>query len=226
MARQMLGDHFNSMNYIQHNASDDRGINLIRNEVKRAAQQGGVGTARKALFFDEADGLTKAAHKQCETRWRNMPSMRCSFLPPTMSRQSFRIAITVYGVSVRSCTGRRCRQLYQRIAHSECLPTEWDAEFEYLNQVCGGDLRSGIDILQSLPRTPDALTERLSVEQANYSDPAMSVAAAIGRTLATELAKDYTDRCAKGCRNEAIAEQHLLARSISRAILFLHCGVG
>jgi len=80
-------------------------------------------------------------------------------------------------------------KLYNRIANQENLPTEWSADFEYLNDVCGGDLRSGIDILQSLPRIASALQDRLSVEQANYSDPAMSVAAGEWTQLSTELRK-------------------------------------
>jgi len=190
MARQMLGEHFNSMNYIQYNASDDRGINLIRNEVKRAAQQGGVGTTRKALFFDEADGLTKQAQEAMRNTMEKYAKYALFIL--TANDESAIIPALLSRCMVYRFGPARdadAVKLYRRIAEAECLPDEWDDEFEYLNQVCGGDLRSGIDILQSLPRTADALTERLSVEQANYSDPAMSVAAGDWTNLATELRK-------------------------------------
>ena len=38
IARQFLGDNFNSMNFIESNASDDRGIDFIRSEGKGRQQ--------------------------------------------------------------------------------------------------------------------------------------------------------------------------------------------
>lgn len=190
MARQMLGDNFNSLNYIQFNASDDRGIQFIRTEVKRAAQQGGIGTPRKALFFDEADGLTKPAQEAMRNTMEQFAKHTLFIL--TANDESAIIPALISRCMVYRfgpANDKDAAKLYNRIANQENLPTEWSADFEYLNDVCGGDLRSGIDILQSLPRTPSALQDRLSVEQANYSDPAMSVAAGEWTQLSTELRK-------------------------------------
>tara|TARA_R110002167_G_scaffold160643_1_gene356741 strand:- start:1432 stop:2451 length:1020 start_codon:yes stop_codon:yes gene_type:complete len=61
IARTFLGDDFNSMNFIETNASDDRGIDFIRGSFKTAMRTKGIGVERKIILLDEADGLTPAA---------------------------------------------------------------------------------------------------------------------------------------------------------------------
>ena len=55
------GDAYNEMNYLWTNASDDRGIDFIRSQIKMFARMSGIGTKRKLIVLDEADGLTFAA---------------------------------------------------------------------------------------------------------------------------------------------------------------------
>ena len=61
IARTMLGEDFNSVNFIESNASDDRGISYIREELKFAMRSKPLGVARKVILLDEADGLTTQA---------------------------------------------------------------------------------------------------------------------------------------------------------------------
>jgi DNA polymerase III delta prime subunit len=49
------------MNFIESNASDDRGIDFIRGSFKTAMRTKGIGVQRKIILLDEADGLTPAA---------------------------------------------------------------------------------------------------------------------------------------------------------------------
>jgi replication factor C small subunit len=55
------GDANNEMNVLWTNASDDRGIDFIRSQIKMFARMSGIGTKRKLIVLDEADGLTPAA---------------------------------------------------------------------------------------------------------------------------------------------------------------------
>ena len=55
------GDANNEMNVLWTNASDDRGIDFIRSQIKMFARMSGIGTKRKIIVFDEADGLTPPA---------------------------------------------------------------------------------------------------------------------------------------------------------------------
>lgn len=61
VASTMLGQHYNAMNFIETNASDDRGIDFIRNELKFAMRAKSIGVDRKVVLLDEADGLTPSA---------------------------------------------------------------------------------------------------------------------------------------------------------------------
>ena len=58
LSRTLLGKHYNDMNILWTNASDDRGINYIRDEVKNFVRLSGIGAKRKIVVWDEADGLT------------------------------------------------------------------------------------------------------------------------------------------------------------------------
>jgi replication factor C small subunit len=61
LARVSLGEFFDPMNFIITNASDDRGIDFIRNELKQWATIKAMGADRRVILLDEADGLTPAA---------------------------------------------------------------------------------------------------------------------------------------------------------------------
>ena len=61
MLREKMGDYFDPMNYIIVNASDDRGLDYIRNQLKQMSAVKAVGTDKRGIIVDEADGLTPAA---------------------------------------------------------------------------------------------------------------------------------------------------------------------
>lgn len=62
------------------NASDDRGINVIRDKVKEFAMtQGFVKNAPKIVHFDEADGLTKEAQESLRSIMEQYSS-NCRFI--------------------------------------------------------------------------------------------------------------------------------------------------
>lgn len=61
MLREKMGDFFDPMNYIIVNASDDRGLDFIRNQLKQMSAVKAVGTDKRGIIVDEADGLTPAA---------------------------------------------------------------------------------------------------------------------------------------------------------------------
>jgi len=190
VARQMLGEWFDPLNYVRFNASDDRGINFVRNEVKQIAQQGGIGTSRKVILFDEADGLTKQAQDALRNTMEECADYVLFFL--TANDESAIIpALKSRCMTYRFAPSdnRSAKILFERIANEEDLPSSWNEHFEYLNEVTNGDLRSGVDILQSLPRDDDSLEARLSVEQADFSNPALSVAAGDWQALNIELRK-------------------------------------
>jgi len=61
LAREFFGDNW-QMNFRELNASDERGIDVVRNQIKQFARTAPLGEATfKVLFLDEADALTPDA---------------------------------------------------------------------------------------------------------------------------------------------------------------------
>ena len=61
MAREMFGDEWKG-NFIELNASDERGIDVVRGKIKEFARTAPLGNAEfKIIFIDEADALTSDA---------------------------------------------------------------------------------------------------------------------------------------------------------------------
>jgi replication factor C small subunit len=61
LAREMFGDTWQN-NFIELNASDERGIDVVRTNIKNFARTAPLGEARfKIIFLDEADALTSDA---------------------------------------------------------------------------------------------------------------------------------------------------------------------
>ena len=64
LARTMLGDAFNSA-VMELNASNDRGIDVVRNKIKMFAQQKCTlpQGKHKIIILDEADSMTEGAQQ-------------------------------------------------------------------------------------------------------------------------------------------------------------------
>lgn len=61
MARELFGDMWHQ-NFIELNASDERGIEIVRGKIKNFAMSAPVGDAEfKIIFLDESDALTNDA---------------------------------------------------------------------------------------------------------------------------------------------------------------------
>lgn len=60
VAREIYGDDWES-NFMELNASDDRGIDVVRNEIKDFARSSFSSYSFRIIFLDEADALTSDA---------------------------------------------------------------------------------------------------------------------------------------------------------------------
>jgi len=153
----MLGQWNNDMNVLWMNASDDRGIDYIRKEIKHFARLSGVGVGRKVVVCDEACGLTPASQDA---------------LRGIMEKYADRVLFVLtanYPDKIRPAIKSRC-QMYvfkpvtpkqgaKHLARLESCgaPPEWNNYYEMVVELKGGDLRSAVNYLESLPKKPDAL---------------------------------------------------------------------
>ena len=59
-AKEIFGEYWES-NFCEYNASDNRGIDFVRDQIKRDARNKNLLDEPKIIFLDEADAMTKDA---------------------------------------------------------------------------------------------------------------------------------------------------------------------
>lgn len=149
MAREFYGDTW-SENFTELNASDERGIDVVRNNIKNFARTMPIGNASfKIIFLDEADALTDAAQSALR-RTMERYSGTCRFIlscnysskiiDPIQSRCS------VYRFKSLSYDAIAARIKY--IADKEGLKVSEEV-IQAINYVSMGDMRRAVNALQS-----------------------------------------------------------------------------
>ena len=144
IAREMLGEFFDPVNFIMTNASDERGIDFVRNDLKRWSSVRAIGAERRVIVADESDGLTPAAQDAArQIVEENSETTLFIFTANDFSkiRPAIKSRCLVYEFKpLKPNEGaQRLTQLF-----SGDIET-----FEQLMSVTGGDLRSAIAIVES-----------------------------------------------------------------------------
>lgn len=159
LAREMFQDQFSSR-VLELNASDERGIAVIREKVKRFAQQtvsrsenGNKYPPFKIIVLDEADSMTQSA-QACLRRImeKETKSTRFCIICNYISR--------IIDPIVSRCSKFRFKPLQQdlvmeklaTICNSENISLENDVVLTELIKVSSGDLRKAITFLQTAYR--------------------------------------------------------------------------
>lgn len=136
--------------FMEMNASDERGIDSIRNKVKKFAGKKSLSGQYKIVFLDEADSLTKDA-QQALRRTMEKYNDTCRFILTGNEPGGFIDAIK-----------SRCSEYeYEKISEDECFSAlksivdKEDADINddvirRLSSIKRGDLRSQINRLQEL----------------------------------------------------------------------------
>ena len=79
VVKELYGENWKE-NYLELNASDERGINVVREKVKNFARTKSLGNIPfKIIFLDEADALTPEAQQALRRTMENY-STTCRFL--------------------------------------------------------------------------------------------------------------------------------------------------
>ncbi|MCQ5377119.1 MAG: replication factor C small subunit [Candidatus Methanomethylicia archaeon] len=166
LAHDLYGQDYRQ-NYLELNASDERGIDVIRTTVKDFARTVSMADAPfKILVLDEADNLTPDA-QQALRRTMEMYTNTCRFIlacnyfsriiEPIQSRCAFFRFIPLRGEEVKARVKEICEKEGVRITPKG---------LEALLYVGGGDLRRVINTLQaaaaSSKEVDDAIIYRIS----------------------------------------------------------------
>ncbi len=148
LAREFFGETWHT-NFRELNASDERGIDVVRNQIKQFARTSPLGGASfKILFLDEADALTQDAQAALRRTMETYAQtcrfiLSCNYSSKIIDPIQSRTAIYRF----RPLPAGAIIEEIRRIAKTEGLEISAGAE-EAIVYVSGGDMRKAINALQ------------------------------------------------------------------------------
>jgi len=162
LANELFG---NRDNFIELNASDSRGIDTVRGEIKDFARTKPIGKANfKIILLDEADALTKDAQQALRRTMENY-SETCRFILDCNYSSKLIEPIQSRCVVFRfkPITLEEIKKYFERIEKGENIKIKEDA-ISAIYKECGGDLRKATNILQACASIDKEISEDTVLE--------------------------------------------------------------
>ena len=149
IVKELFGERWRE-NYLELNASDERGIDVVRQKVKDFARTKAIEKVPfKVIFLDEADALTREAQQALRRTMENYTStcrfiMSCNYssniIDPIQSRC---VVLRFKLLEKKDISG-----VIKKVAEKEKLKISDDA-FDTIYESSEGDCRRAINLLQA-----------------------------------------------------------------------------
>ncbi|MBQ3718456.1 MAG: replication factor C small subunit [Methanomicrobium sp.] len=171
LAREFFGENW-QVNFRELNASDERGIDVVRNQIKQFARTAPIGNATfKILFLDEADALTNDAQSALRRTMENYAHtcrfiLSCNYSSKIIDPIQSRCAIYRFKPLDREAITEELR----RIAKNEGL-TISEAAMDAIIYVAQGDMRKAINALQGAAIINSEISEDMIYEITSTAKP-------------------------------------------------------
>jgi replication factor C small subunit len=171
VARELFGDEWRS-NFLELNASDERGIDVVRVKVKDFARTKGLGDVPfKIIYLDECDALTKEAQQALRRTMENYTHttrfiLSCNYSSKIIDPIQSRCAIFRF----KPLAEEELRALVERIAAKEGLKLSKEAVAATI-AVSGGDVRRLENLLQACAAQGTDITEDTIFQIASFAKP-------------------------------------------------------
>jgi len=170
VSRELYGDSWQD-NILELNASDTRGIDVIRNEVKNFARTKSLTGVPKICILDEADSLTKEA-QQALRRTMEKFSNSCRFC--LLANYSSKIIEPIQSrcavFRFKPLVKEEINKIITNVADNENLKIGNKA-IDALFEISEGDVRKIYNILQSCSSISKEITNELIYEMVSFANP-------------------------------------------------------
>ena len=150
IAREIFGEDLWRENFTELNASDERGIDVVRTKIKNFAKTAPIGGAGfKIIFLDEADALTSDAQSALRRTMERFSNncrfiLSCNYSSRIIEPIQSRCAVFRF----RRLSNGAIRKRLEYIAKDQNLSITEDG-YEALIYVAQGDMRKAVNSLQA-----------------------------------------------------------------------------
>ncbi len=161
IVKQLFGEKWRE-NYLELNASDTRGIDVIRQQVKNFARTKSLSQVPfKVIFLDEADALTREAQQALRRTMENYTKtcrfiLSCNYSSKIIDPIQSRCALFRFKLLEK----KHVDKIIKRIAESENLEIEPES-IQALYEASEGDCRRVINLLQATSSISPKITAEL-----------------------------------------------------------------
>lgn len=171
IAKKLFGSQWRQ-NFLELNASDTRGIDTIRTNVKDFARTKAIGNVSfKIIFLDESDALTREAQQALRRTMENY-TQTCRFILSV--NYSSKIIEPIQSRCVvfrfRQLDKKEIFEIIENIAKQEKIKIDEKAK-EALHEISEGDCRKLENVLQSSAAVTEHITEDLVHSLASVAKP-------------------------------------------------------
>jgi replication factor C small subunit len=171
IARQLFGNEWHQ-NLLELNASDERGIDVVRNKVKDFARTRAIGDVPfKIIYLDECDALTREAQQALRRTMENYTST-CRFI--LSANYSSKIIDPIQSrcaiFRFKPLEKEEVFDIIEIIAKKEHLKVDEKAK-DALYRICEGDCRRLENIMQSAASLESHITDKVVYELASFAEP-------------------------------------------------------
>ena len=171
IARTLFGENWRS-NFLELNASDERGIDVVRHKVKDFARTKSLANMPfKIIYLDECDALTKEAQQALRRTMENYTQttrfiLSCNYSSKIIEPIQSRCALFRF----KNLGKEELLGLMDKICKEEGITLD-DAAKEALFVVSEGDVRKLENVLQSCSAITKNITEETIFSMASYAKP-------------------------------------------------------
>ncbi len=171
IVKQLFGKGWR-MNFLELNASDERGIDVVRVKVKDFARTKAIGDVPyKIIFLDECDALTREAQQALRRTMENYTQttrfiLSCNYSSRIIEPIQSRCAVFRF----KPLEKAEVLKLIDIIAKDEHIHIDEKGK-EALFEACEGDCRKLINVMQSVAAADGKITEHSVYQIASLAEP-------------------------------------------------------